>query len=130
MKPAYNQSRPDGWLKLTASAFNRLFISMLTILVAVPTATKNSLHPLSTSSIIARHLLDFMLQGKKTEADAPTIRLDATQSRLSVPQLHHPPPFLHRMPFLPHQSQFVLAWDKQAPKNSGLHTQRLTEVEK
>jgi len=61
---------------------------MLTILVEVPTATKNSLHPLSTSSIIARHLLDFMLQGKKTEADAPTIRLDATQFRLSVP----PPP--------------------------------------
>jgi len=23
IKPAYEQSRPDGWLKLTASAFNR-----------------------------------------------------------------------------------------------------------
>jgi len=38
--------------------------------------------------ITARCLLDFIVQGKITEADAPTIRLDATQSRLSVP----PPP--------------------------------------
>jgi len=58
IKPAYNQSRADGWLKLTASAFNRLWISMLTVL----SVTQNSLHPLSTSLIIARHLLHFMVQ--------------------------------------------------------------------
>ena len=32
IKPAYNQSRPDGRFKLTASAFNRLWISMLAFL--------------------------------------------------------------------------------------------------
>ena len=84
IKPAYNQSRLDGRLKLTASAFNQLWISMQAVLVTLPTVTQNLLHPLSTSSITARHLL----QGKITEADALTIRLDATQSGLSVP----PPP--------------------------------------
>ena len=34
IKPAYNQSRPDGRYKLTASAFNRLCISMPAILVS------------------------------------------------------------------------------------------------
>ena len=43
-------------------------------------------HPLSTSSIIARHLLDFVVQGKITEADVPTIRLDYW-----CPHLRHPP---------------------------------------
>ena len=89
VKPAYNQSRLDGRLNLTASTFNRLWISMLAVLVTVPTITQNSLHPLSTLSITAHHLLDFMVQGKITEADAPTICLDATRSGLHcVP----PPP--------------------------------------
>ena len=66
---------------------------MLAVVVTVPTVMQNSLHSLSTSSTIARHLLDFMLQGKTTEAKAPTIRLDATPSGLSVPHLHHPPIF-------------------------------------
>jgi len=61
---------------------------MPAVLVAVLIVMQNSLHPLSTSSIIARHLKDFMVQGKITEADAHTIRLDATPSGLSVP----PPP--------------------------------------
>jgi len=61
---------------------------MLAVVVTVPTDTQNSLHPLSTSSIIASHLLDFMVQGKMTEAEVPTIRPDATPSGLSVP----PPP--------------------------------------
>ena len=80
--PPYNQSQLDGWLKLTASAFNQLWISIPATLVTVPspTATQNSLHPLSTSSITAHHLLDFMVQGKITEADTPTTRLDATPS--------------------------------------------------
>jgi len=58
---------------------------MLAVVVTVPTDTQNSLHPLSTSSIIASHLLDFMVQGKMTEAEVPTIRPDATPSGLSVP---------------------------------------------
>jgi len=57
---------------------------MPAVLVAAPTVTQNSLHPLSASSINARQLLDSMVQGKITEANAPTIRLDATSSRLSV----------------------------------------------
>jgi len=35
-EPAYNQSRPDGQLKLTVSAFNRLRISTLAVLVTEP----------------------------------------------------------------------------------------------
>jgi len=63
---------------------------MPAVLVAVPTVMENSLHPLSTSSITAHRLLDFMVQGKTTEADAPTIRLDATASGPSVTPT--PPP--------------------------------------
>ena len=85
INPAYNQSRRDGRLELTASAFNRLWISMLAVLVAVPTVTHNSLHTLSTSCIIAHHLLDFMVHGKTTEADALTTHLDATPSGLLAP---------------------------------------------
>jgi len=61
---------------------------MPAFLVAVLTVMQNSLHLLSTSSITARQLLGFMVQGKITEADTPIIHLDATPSRLSVP----PPP--------------------------------------
>jgi len=66
IKPAYNQSRLDGRLKLTASAFNQLRISMQAVLVALPTVMQNLLHPTTTFSIIAHHLLDFMVQGKIT----------------------------------------------------------------
>jgi len=70
------------------------------VLVAVPTVTQNSLRPLSASSITARHLLDFMVREKITEADAPTIRLGATPSGLSVPHLRHPPIFTPNAPLL------------------------------
>jgi len=53
--------------------------------ITVPAVMQNSLHPLSTSSITACHLLDFVVQGKITEADALTIHLDSTPSRLSAP---------------------------------------------
>ena len=89
--PAYNQSQPDGQLKLTVSAFNGLWISMPAVLVTVSTVTQNSLQPLSASSIIAGHFLDFVAQGKITEADAPTTRLDTTHPDFGVPHLHHPP---------------------------------------
>jgi len=54
----------------------------------------------------------FMVQGKITEADTPTIWLGATPSGL----ISDPPPsfpFLCRMPFLPQPSHFILAWDRQ-----------------
>ena len=72
---------------------------MPAVLVTVPTVTQNLLHPLSTSSITTCHLLDFTEQGKLTEADASTIRLDAPTSGLS----DHPP-FLCQIPFMPQPS--------------------------
>jgi len=53
----------------------------------------------------------FMMQGKIAKADEPTIRLDATPSRLTVP----PPSstsFLCQMPFLAQSSQFMPAQDR------------------
>jgi len=75
---------------------------------------------LSTSSITAHHLVDFMVHGKITEADAPTICLDATPSGLSVPP--HPVSlhfyaecsFATTLPIYPGLAQ--------APNNPGLHT--------
>ena len=50
-RPAYDQSRPDGRLELTASTFNQQWISVLAVLVTLHTVMENSLHLLSTSSI-------------------------------------------------------------------------------
>jgi len=50
------------------------------------------------------------VQEKITEADASTIRLDATLSRLSMPLPPTSPSFLCQMPFLSQLSQFILAW--------------------
>ena len=52
----------------------------------------------------------WILWKKITQADAPTIHLDATPSGISVSYLHHPP-FYAECPFLPQPSQFSLAWD-------------------
>jgi len=62
---------------------------MPAVTVAEPTVTQNLLHPSSTSSIFARHLLDLWCrervenihQGIK-EADTPAIHLDAIPSGL------------------------------------------------
>jgi len=62
VRPAYNQSRPDGLLRLTASAFNQLWISMLAVLVTVTTVMQNSLHLLSTSSIFAHHKTPYVMK--------------------------------------------------------------------
>jgi len=97
VKPAYNQSQPDSQLKLTASTTSQLWVGIPAVLVTVPAVMQNSLHPLSTSSITACCLL-----GKTTEADALTIRLDAT------PSIH----ILCQMPFLAQPSEFILAWDR------------------
>jgi len=86
----YNQSRPDGQLILTASAFNQQWISMPAVQVAVPTVI---LHPLWTSSIVAHHLLDFMVQVKITEADASTICLDVPHPDYRCPSSIIPPFF-------------------------------------
>jgi len=93
---------------------------MPTILVTVRAVTQNSLHPLSASSIIACRFLEFMLQGKITDADAPTIHLDATPSGHQCPHLYHPPNFtwnavsVANLPVYPGLGQ--------APNNAGLHT--------
>jgi len=82
-------------------------------------AVLNLLHPVSTSSTIARHLLQFTVQGKITETDAPTIRVDATPSGLLVSPPPSPPPFYAECP---------LSHDKfmgQALNNAGLHTRWL-----
>ena len=59
--------------------------SIPAVLVTVTTVTQNLLRPSATFSIIARHLLDSVVQRKITVADTPTIHLDATPSRLSIP---------------------------------------------
>jgi len=71
-------------------------------------------YPLSTSSIIAHHL-DFMVQGKITEADA-----------LTSPHLDYP------TSTIPHFTPIALSAATlpiyltlgQAPNNAGLHTHR------
>jgi len=62
IRPAYNQSRPDGLLRLTASTFNLLWISMPAVLITVLTVMQNSLHLLSTSSIFARRKTPYVMQ--------------------------------------------------------------------
>ena len=82
IKPAYNQSQPDGRLKLTASTFNRLWISMLAVLLYCYTELTASF---ISFSIIARHLVDFVVQGKITVSvtvGCPSIL------RLSVPSVN------------------------------------------
>ena len=96
---------------------------MATVLVAVPTVTPNSLHPLSTSSITACHLLDFMVQGKITDAGTLTTRLDATASGPSVPYLHHPHIFMLNV--LSAATLPIYPGLGQAPNNAGLHTRSL-----
>ena len=46
-----------------------------------------------------RNLLDFMVQGKITEADTPTIWMGATPSELISDPPPSPPPFLRQIPF-------------------------------
>jgi len=107
--PAYNQGRLDGRLRLTASAFNWLWISMPAVLITVPTVMQNSLHPLSISSVIARHLLDFMVQGKITnQTHQPIWTPPIRTTGAGCPHFRHPP-FLCQMPFAPQPSQFILA---------------------
>jgi len=68
---------------------------------------------LSRSAGARRDLLpDFVVQGKITEADTPTIQLGATPSGLISDPPPTSPPFLRRMPFLHKPFQFILDWDR------------------
>ena len=48
-----------------------------------------------------RELLDFMVQGRLTEADTLTIRLGATPSWLTSAHLHYPPHIFYASDALP-----------------------------
>jgi len=76
-------------------------------------STRRDIHPL-TPETCRGSLSSFWILwgvGKITEASAPTIRLDATPSRLSMPP---PPPSTNFTldALLPQPSQFILAWDR------------------
>jgi len=88
-----------------------------------PTYGRMTRHPLSTDSIIALHLLDFMVQGKITEADAPKNRLDATPTRLSVAPPPSSPIFMPNG--LSAATLQVYPGLGQAPSNAGFHSQWL-----
>ena len=72
---------------------------------------------------VARHLLDFMVQGKIAEADAPAIHLDATPIRT----VGAPPPSspIFTPDALPAATIPICSGLRQAPINAGLHTQLL-----
>jgi len=104
--PPYSQSRPDGRLKSTASAFNRLWISMPAVLVAAPTDMQNSLHHLLTSSISARHLLHFVVvednRGRRTDNPSGRHPIRTINSPTSIisPLIYVECPFCRNSPNL------------------------------
>jgi len=85
--------------------------------VTVPTVMQNSLHHLSTSSITAQCLPEFMAQGKITEADALTIRPDYRRPLPSSPIFTWNALSAATLPIYPGL--------EQAPNNAGLHMRRL-----
>jgi len=97
---------------------------MLAVLVTGTSVMQNSLHPLSTFSIIACHLLDFIVQGKITEADTLTVRQDATHMDYHCPHVHHPPIFFTQNA-LSGTTLPIFPGFEHAPNNAGLHTQWL-----
>ena len=109
IKPAYNQSRPDGRLKLTTSGFNRLWINMPAVLVAVPTVMQK----LAASHINFPHYCSPPSgfygadnRGRHTNnlsGRHPTQTLSAPTSII--------PPFYAECR-LPKPSQFIPAWDR------------------
>ena len=72
---------------------------------------------------VARHLLDFMVQGKITEADAPAIHLDATPIRTIGAPANIIPHFSPDA--LPAATIPICSGLRQAPINAGSHTQLL-----
>ena len=114
IKPAYNPSRPDGRLRLTATTFNRLWISSQytsTYCYAELAASFiNFLHYCSPSS-------GFYGAGKDNRGR----QTDATPSRLLVRPLPSSPHFHTKCLFVPQPLQFILAWDRHRI-NAGLYT--------
>jgi len=97
IKTAHNKSRLDGRLRLTASAFNLLWISMPEVLVTYCYAELTA--SFIKFSITACYLLDFMVQGKITEPDATTVGMKAAPSGLLVLPPPSPPCFYAKRPF-------------------------------
>jgi len=98
IKPAYNQSA--GWpAHINSQCLQPTMDQYAGSLVAVPTVMQNSLNPLSTSSITTRRLLDFMAQGKITEAAHRQSVWTPPHLDYCCPHLHHPQ-FLCRTPFM------------------------------
>ena len=64
-----------------------------------------------------------MAQGKITEANAPTTRLNNTPSRLFVAHLHHP--LIFTLNALSATTLPIYPGLGQEPNNAGLHTQWL-----
>ena len=81
--------RLNSQVKLIANASNRLRIIM-----PVATVMQNSLHPLSNSSIIARHPLDFMVQRKITEKTHQRSVWMPPHADYRCPHIRHPPIFM------------------------------------
>jgi len=118
-KPAYNHSRPDGRLKLIASAVNWLWISMPAIQVTVPTycygelaSFINFVHYCSPSS-------GFYGTWKITEAVTRTIHLDASPDYWCL-HLQYPPIFKHNA--ICATTLTIYPGLGQALNNAGLHT--------
>jgi len=93
---------------------------MKAVLVAVPTVI---LHPLWTSSIVAHHLLDFVVQVKITEADASTICLDVPHPDYRWPSSIIPPFFM--LNAFSAATFLIYPCLGQALDNAGFHTQWL-----
>jgi len=68
--------------------------------------------PVSRCQKISSFFYIFMVQGKISEADTPTIWLGATPSRLISDSPPSSPQFLCWIPFLLQHSHFILAWDR------------------
>jgi len=68
-------------------------------------------------------ILDFMEQGTIMEAEAPTVWVDATPSKLTVPP--PPPTPIFTLNALPAATLSIYPGLEQAPNNVGLHSRWL-----
>ena len=107
IKPAYNESRPDSWLKLIARTFKQLWISMLAVLVTVSTAYFiNFLHYCSPYSRFYGAWKDN--RGRHTDNPSGHYPIRTTGAHTSI----IPPFFYAKCPFCHNLPEFILAWDR------------------
>ena len=110
IKPAYNQSWLDSWLKFTASAFYQLMT--MDQYAGSPGRNTDYYGELAASFINLLHYCfpssGFYGAGKDNRGRCTT---SLSGHELRLPHLHHSP-FLHQMPFPPQSCQFILAWDR------------------